>query len=127
MSSRYGVDYDVHNVEELYETPGEVTRKMLSIARLYGFFPEDTEVGEIYDGHGLMSRVMKEENHSVIVRDKFLGAVPYDFYDDPIPEGINLIMTKPPFRGKREFFRRLGELGSIYSFFKIVIEFITYL
>ena len=48
--------------QQLYETPPEVTENMLHIARLYGFFPENTVIGELFDGNGMMSRVAREEN-----------------------------------------------------------------
>jgi len=35
------------DVQQLYETPREVTKEMLDIARQYGFNPEGTCIGEL--------------------------------------------------------------------------------
>ena len=116
MNQIYGAK-DTSDVQQLYETPPEVTKQLLAIARLNGFSPENTVIGELFNGNGMMSRVAIEENYSVITRDKYTdkvsyGEVPYDFYYHGIPEGVNLLLTNPPFRGKRDFFRRLQEIGA---------------
>ena len=108
MYQIYGAK-DRYDEEQLYETPPNLTQQMLYIASLYGFFQENTVIGELFNGNGMLSNELRKENYTVITRDKYADEDQYDFFRDPIPDGVNLLLTNPTFRGKKEFFQRLEE------------------
>ena len=97
--------------------PSGSNKKMLDIARQYGFNPEGTCIGELFAGTGAMTQVFQKEAYKFIARDKFsMSAEDADFYTNPLPDGVNLILTNPPFRGKARFFERIAELGEFLKY-----------
>jgi hypothetical protein len=126
MHQIYGAK-DRNDERQLYETPPSLTQQMLYIASQYGFFQENTVIGELFNGNGMLSRELRKENYTVITRDKYTGEDHYDFLRDPIPDGVNLLLTNPPFRGKREFFQRLEMTSKwlLFLFYIIFFQFIS--
>ena len=113
----------IHGVK--IEPPPHLTRLMLNRARHYGFYSDNTVLGELFNGNGMMSAEAQNQNYTVITRDLYTGDIPFNFFTDPIPDGINLIFTYPPFRRMHEFFKRLLTIG-IFYFLIIIYYFIIY-
>ena len=112
----------IHGVKIKIEPPPHLTRLMLNRARHYGFYSDNTVLGELFNGNGMMSAEAQNQNYTVITRDLYTGDIPFNFFTDPIPDGINLIFTYPPFRRMHEFFKRLLTIG-IFLFFNNYILF----
>ena len=94
---------------------------MLYIASLYGFYEENTVILDPSD-NSMLSQQLREENYTVINGDK----ITYSFFRDPIPDGVNLLLTQPPFFIKRAFFERLEEISKWLLFLFYIIYFSIY-
>lgn len=106
---------------ELYETHAEYTRSVVPILRQY--FGDTATFLEPCCGRHAISRVLKEGGYDVVERDLYYvdkngedvaiagSAVGHDFFVEGLPDGVDGIVTNPPFSRKHDFFARCCELG----------------
>lgn len=84
---------------DLYPTPPEATQALLNFLEL----PQTTTIWEPACGQGHMVKVLQNNGFAVIGTDIESGT---DFLGVDIPNGIDWIITNPPFSKAEEFIRR---------------------
>lgn len=87
---------------DFYPTPPEATQALLDFLEI----PENTLVWEPACGKGHMTRVMENNNLNVIGTDILTGT---DFLTADMPDGVEWIITNPPFSLAERFIRKCGE------------------
>lgn len=90
------------NASDFYPTPPEATQALLNFLRL----PEGTTVWEPACGEGHMVEVMEQNRLEVIGTDIQTGT---DFLKAEAPDGVEWIITNPPFSLAEEFIRKSAE------------------
>lgn len=109
---------------QLYETARTTVEMMIKIAKRKGFLFESTIIGELCEGHKAITKVLEEYGYNVIGRDKYYfydSWQSFDIYIDQFPEGINLILTNPPYDEKERLLKRLYESGILFSFSSLIL------
>ena len=87
---------------DFYPTPPEATQALLDFLQI----PERSLVWEPACGSGHMTRVMEKNNLNVIGTDIQTGT---DFLTADMPDGVDWIITNPPFSVAEQFIRKCGE------------------
>lgn len=90
------------NASDFYPTPPEATQALLNFLRL----PEGTTVWEPACGEGHMVEVMEQNRLEVIGTDIQTGT---DFLKAEAPDGLEWIITNPPFSQSEAFIRKSAE------------------
>ena len=90
------------NVSDFYPTPPEATQALLNFLRI----PEGTKVWEPACGEGHMVEVMEQNRLEVIGTDIQTGT---DFLQADPPDGVEWIITNPPFSLAEQFIRKSAE------------------
>lgn len=96
--------YTYHKGDELY-TPENAVVPLLKYLSQNSIIWECAEK-ETEDGN--ITKVLRENRFKVITTSIHNG---YDFLNCELPEGINCIITNPPFSLKNEFLKRCYEIG----------------
>nr|DAW55829.1 MAG TPA: adenine-specific methyltransferase [Caudoviricetes sp.] len=86
-------------VSDFYPTPPEATRALLDFLQL----PLKTMIWEPACGQGHMVNVMREYGFQVVDTDIQTGA---DFLEAVMPDGVEWIITNPPFSQADAFIKR---------------------
>lgn len=92
------------NAVDFYPTPPEVTKALVNFTRI----PKGTKVWEPACGEGHMVEVLEQYGLDVIGTDIQEGT---DFLKANIPDGIEWIITNPPFSLAADFIRKSAEHG----------------
>lgn len=93
---------------DYYPTPPECTIALINFTKL----PPDLVIWEPAAGEGHMADVIRRNGNKVIETDIQTG---HDFLTTPCPEGVNVIITNPPFSKSVEFIRRCDELHKPFA------------
>jgi hypothetical protein len=94
----------IERAHDLYETPACAVRALLTVESLHGLIYEPTA------GRGAIARVLRDAGHEVIAHDLIayegadgvIGGVDF-FEQQSAPEGVEFILTNPPFRHINKF------------------------
>lgn len=89
---------------DFYPTPPEATQALLNFLKL----PEGQTIWEPACGEGHMVEVMQKNNLHVIGTDIQMGV---DFLEAEAPDGVDWIITNPPFSLAEQFIRKRAEHG----------------
>jgi hypothetical protein len=73
---------------------------------LYPYLPKEWRIWEPAQGTGNLVNALRQRGYDVIGTDK-----EYDFLTSPMPDGVNCIITNPPYSLKSEFVARCFVLG----------------
>ena len=73
---------------------------------LYPYLPKSWLIWECACGNGNLVSALRSQGYEVIGTDK-----EHDFLTSPVPEGVNCIITNPPYSLKSEFVARCFVLG----------------
>ena len=84
------------NKYDAYPTPPDVTKALLDFLR----FPKTTRFWECACGDGYMVNAIRDEGYEVIGTDIQTGT---DYLSAETPEGVDFIISNPPFSLAREF------------------------
>lgn len=87
---------------DLYPTPPEATQALLDFLQL----SPHTRVWEPASGKGHMVRVLRDNGFEVIGTDILTGV---DFLEVNLPEGVDWIITNPPFSKAEAFVRQCSQ------------------
>lgn len=90
------------NTSDFYPTPPEATQALLDFLQL----SPNTRVWEPASGKGHMVRVLRDNGFEVIGTDILNGV---DFLRATLPEGVDWIITNPPFSQSEAFIMRCIE------------------
>lgn len=92
------------DVQQLYETPTNVTEELLKVVELYGYLTVEAHFHEPFEGNGLMTAVFKERGIQFSAEDLYTKSPYVDFYSTQIPARTTAVVTNPPFKGIANFF-----------------------
>lgn len=92
------------NKADFYPTPPEATQALLDFLKL----PSKTVVWESASGEGHMAKVMEQNDLTVVATDIQTGT---DFLTAEMPEGVEWIITNPPFSLAEQFIRKSADHG----------------
>lgn len=84
---------------DYYPTPPEATQALLDFLQL----PKETVIWEPACGDGHMVDVIRSNGYSVVASDILDGT---DYLCSQKPDGVNYIITNPPFSQAKEFIKR---------------------
>ena len=93
---------------DLYRTAPEDIRVMLPFIQSF----KHRLVFDPCCGMKAYGNILREDGFTrLLERDKFHMDPPHDFFLEPIPEEVSLIITNPPFRNKGKFMKKCFESG----------------
>ena len=102
------------NKTDYYRTPPEVTAALLGFLEEHGMLHPSDCIWEPACGTGEMAVVMLKRGYTVACSDLYqtdflCGEEPTDFLEAGMPEGVDWIITNPPFSQAEKFIRRALE------------------
>ena len=92
------------NASDFYPTPPEATQALLDFLEI----PQGSLVWEPACGDGHMVEVMRKNSLNVVATDIQTGT---DFLTADLPEGVQWIITNPPFFLAEQFIKKSAENG----------------
>ena len=107
-SAIIGANGDRHD-KDFYPTPPEVTTALINT----GLIPAKAKIWEPACGDGAMVRVFEAYGFECVGTDIQTGT---DFLTAEIPDGIDWIVTNPPFALAEKFIRRAASFGIPFAF-----------
>ena len=93
---------------DFYPTPREVTVALLDFLKI----PKSTKIWEPACGQNHMVNVMRDFGYEVVCTDIQSGV---DFLTADLPEGVEYIITNPPFNVAEDFIKRCIEHGKPFA------------
>lgn len=97
---------------DFYPTPPECTQVLLEFLRAYHLLIPGETIWEPACGQNDMVKVMCEYGYNVIATD-IQGGV--DFLTAELPEGVDWIITNPPFKLAQDFIKRSVEMNKPFA------------
>ena len=100
------------NETDLFETSEELLQLLEDY--LPNIKHEKLTVFEPCHGNGAITNFLEGRGINVVARDKYTMDESHDFLTEPIPSGVDVIITNPPFNLKFEMLAKMMEHGKMF-------------
>lgn len=98
---------------DFYPTPPEATKALLTFLEDFEWLDKYSKIWECASGEGHMVEAIRESGYEVIGTDINEGI---DYLEADTPDGIDFIITNPPFSQAKEFIKKSLERGIPFAF-----------